>query len=99
MCVYVYVNEYVLCDKQAIEEQGSCSEDLLKLLIETLELESDMLSTAASRWNHVCSPFELPPGFHLFVADVDQGSNTPALVSNVLKWKSLNGPHGKFYFL
>lgn len=33
------------------------------------------------------SPFGLPPGLILLLADVDSGSNTPSMVSKVLAWK------------
>ncbi|KAF0977774.1 hypothetical protein FDP41_003096 [Naegleria fowleri] len=42
------------------------------------------------KWDNEHSSFELPPNFHLFVADVEQGSNTPSMVRCVLKWKSEN---------
>ncbi|CAO1622729.1 unnamed protein product [Jaminaea pallidilutea] len=33
------------------------------------------------------APFQLPPGVHMILADVDAGSNTPSLVGKVLDWK------------
>ncbi|CAJ0826772.1 2228_t:CDS:2 [Entrophospora sp. SA101] len=33
------------------------------------------------------SPFSLPPGFNLILADIDTGSNTPSMVSKVLQWR------------
>mmetsp|Transcript_19332 Transcript_19332/g.31663 ORF Transcript_19332/g.31663 Transcript_19332/m.31663 type:complete len:504 (-) Transcript_19332:185-1696(-) len=39
-------------------------------------------------WNHEHVPFVLPKGLGMMVGEVDGGSNTPLLVSQVLKWKA-----------
>ncbi|KAF9132361.1 phosphomevalonate kinase [Mortierella sp. 14UC] len=38
-------------------------------------------------WDNVVVPFKLAPRLHLMLADIDAGSHTPTLVSNVLKWR------------
>ncbi|KAF9244904.1 ribosomal protein S5 domain 2-type protein [Melanogaster broomeanus] len=38
-------------------------------------------------WDYVANPFQLPPLVRLVLADVSAGSNTPSLVSKVLKWR------------
>jgi phosphomevalonate kinase len=66
-----------------------CDKATLQVLINDLEL--NQLSsgiTKPSVWDHKHTAFQLPTGFHLFVADVDQGSNTPSMVRSVLQWKS-----------
>ncbi|CAE6430463.1 unnamed protein product [Rhizoctonia solani] len=45
------------------------------------------LSPSNKSWNHVVSPFKLPPLTRIMLADVDSGSDTPSMVGNVLKWK------------
>ncbi|CAE6431140.1 unnamed protein product [Rhizoctonia solani] len=45
------------------------------------------LSPSNKAWNHVVSPFKLPPLTRIMLADVDSGSDTPSMVGNVLKWK------------
>lgn len=41
-------------------------------------------------WGLNVSPFVLPPGFELFLADISAGSATPGMVSKVLKWRKDN---------
>ncbi|KAI8912576.1 ribosomal protein S5 domain 2-type protein [Gorgonomyces haynaldii] len=38
-------------------------------------------------WDHEHLPFQLPLGFHLLLGDVNTGSNTPKMVSQVLQWR------------
>ncbi|KAF9412511.1 phosphomevalonate kinase [Podila epigama] len=38
-------------------------------------------------WDNKVVPFQLAPQLHLMLADIDAGSHTPTLVSNVLKWR------------
>ncbi|KAF9924962.1 phosphomevalonate kinase [Linnemannia zychae] len=38
-------------------------------------------------WDNIVVPFKLAPKLHLMLADIDAGSHTPTLVSNVLKWR------------
>ncbi|CAE6517986.1 unnamed protein product [Rhizoctonia solani] len=45
------------------------------------------LSPSNKSWNHVVSPFKLPPLTRIMLADVDSGSDTPSMVGNVLKWR------------
>jgi len=40
-----------------------------------------------TQWVYVRTPFALPHGFNLFVADVKGGSETPGMVRRVLQWK------------
>ncbi|KAI9204383.1 ribosomal protein S5 domain 2-type protein [Polychytrium aggregatum] len=42
---------------------------------------------AADRWDNVVSTFDLPRGFIMMLADIDAGSSTPKLVSQVLSWR------------
>ncbi|KAH9047887.1 Phosphomevalonate kinase [Lactarius hengduanensis] len=41
-------------------------------------------------WDLTVKPFTLPPRTRLLLADIHAGSNTPLLVSKVLKWRSEN---------
>lgn len=41
------------------------------------------------------SPFGLPPGVILILADVDAGSNTPSMVGKVLAWKKAQPEEGE----
>ncbi|KAI9141427.1 ribosomal protein S5 domain 2-type protein, partial [Paraphysoderma sedebokerense] len=40
-----------------------------------------------TRWDNEIRPFHLAPGLSLVLADIDAGSNTPSMVSQVLNWK------------
>jgi phosphomevalonate kinase len=42
------------------------------------------------------TPFTLPPRTRLLLADIHAGSNTPLLVSKVLKWRAENSAIGEF---
>ena len=42
---------------------------------------------AATVWDHVVSPFALPPGIEVVMADVSCGANTPSMVKKVLAWR------------
>lgn len=42
--------------------------------------------------------FNLPPHLRLILADVSMGSDTPSLVSKVLKWRSSNPTEGRAFF-
>jgi len=72
-----HLNQCVLCDYE-----------LIRLIAEDLELDALVNYGPLSKWNNRRTPFQLPPGFFLFVADVDQGSNTPSMVRQVLQWRS-----------
>lgn len=47
----------------------------------------------------IVSPFALPPGTILILADVDAGSNTPSMISKVLAWKKKAPQQGMRIFL
>lgn len=49
------------------------------------------------RWDNQVSPFSLPPGFNLILADIDTGSNTPSMVSKVLQWRKDDSEQGFFF--
>ncbi|KAI8357748.1 phosphomevalonate kinase [Mortierella sp. GBAus27b] len=46
-----------------------------------------VLDPAQTTWDNEVTPIQLAPGLHLMLADIDAGSHTPTLVSNVLKWR------------
>ncbi|KAF9098824.1 phosphomevalonate kinase [Mortierella sp. AM989] len=46
-----------------------------------------VLDPEQTSWDNVVVPFKLAPCLHLMLADIDAGSHTPTLVSNVLKWR------------
>ncbi|KIK98266.1 hypothetical protein PAXRUDRAFT_824066 [Paxillus rubicundulus Ve08.2h10] len=45
------------------------------------------LLSPGEHWDYVTKPFQLPPLLRLVLADVSAGSNTPSLVSKVLRWR------------
>jgi phosphomevalonate kinase len=56
-----------------------------------------LLSPALSpgdHWDYQTVPIQLPPLVRLVLADVSAGSNTPSLVSKVLKWHRENAEEG-----
>lgn len=65
------------------------SQTLLTALSPQLNLAWAQPATAA-----VVSPFALPPGLKLLLADVDTGSNTPSMVGKVLAWKKAKPDQG-----
>ncbi|KAG0343722.1 phosphomevalonate kinase [Podila humilis] len=46
-----------------------------------------VLDPTQTTWDNKVAPFRLAPQLHLMLADIDAGSHTPTLVSNVLKWR------------
>ncbi|GJJ77801.1 phosphomevalonate kinase [Entomortierella parvispora] len=46
-----------------------------------------VLDPSQTKWDNEVVPFQLAPRLHLMLADIDAGSHTPTLVSNVLKWR------------
>lgn len=97
-CKYHRFNTSVLKSvlDMAMQSNGTCSNELYVELSKTCQIPMLLAEQVDhSVWDHSYKLFKLPPGFQLFVADVDQGSNTPSLVSNVLKWKAQNGDSGK----
>jgi phosphomevalonate kinase len=46
-------------------------------------------------WDARVTPFTLPPRTRLLLADIHAGSNTPLLVSKVLKWRAENSAIGE----
>ncbi|KAG6874475.1 hypothetical protein C0995_010385 [Termitomyces sp. Mi166 len=49
-----------------------------------------ILSPSNKAWDYVVKPFKLPPRTRLMLADINTGSDTPSLVSKVLKWRTEN---------
>ncbi|KAF8274552.1 Phosphomevalonate kinase [Lactarius quietus] len=49
-----------------------------------------VLAPENQAWDLTVKPFTLPPRMRLLLADIHAGSNTPLLVSKVLKWRSEN---------
>ena len=50
---------------------------------------AETASTEASNgWDHIVTPFQLPPGVEVMMADVSCGANTPSMVRKVLKWRA-----------
>src|SRR5229473_3314620 len=49
-------------------------------------------------WDLTVTPFALPPRTRLLLADIHAGSNTPLLVSKVLKWRAENSSTGRFHY-
>lgn len=49
-----------------------------------------------SSWDFIHSPCSLPPGIKLLMGDIKGGSETPKLVSVVLKWRNLH-PQSEIY--
>ncbi|RKO88993.1 hypothetical protein BDK51DRAFT_37793 [Blyttiomyces helicus] len=47
-----------------------------------------VVEPANVEWDGEVRPFALPPSFHLLLADIDAGSSTPKLVSQVLSWRA-----------
>jgi hypothetical protein len=39
------------------------------------------------KWDQSISPFRLPKGLRLVLADVDAGTNTPSFIRGILKWR------------
>ena len=56
-----------------------------------------MLAPENRAWDLTVKPFTLPPRTRLLLADIHVGSNTPLLVSKVLKWRSENSAAGVLY--
>ena len=69
--------------KQVDPSITSCSKTVLQNIIQVVDPRVEQSIV----WDNEHTAFELPPNFHLFVADVEQGSNTPSMVRCVLKWK------------
>jgi phosphomevalonate kinase len=49
-----------------------------------------VLAPENQAWDLTVTPFALPPRTRLLLADIHAGSNTPLLVSKVLKWRAEN---------
>lgn len=50
----------------------------------------ECMSTIAKQWDNLHEKVRLPKGMRLVLGDVSVGSNTPVMVSQVLKWKHEN---------
>ncbi|KAI0256085.1 ribosomal protein S5 domain 2-type protein [Lactifluus subvellereus] len=59
-------------------------------VLQPLMDDSAMLAPENPAWDLTVTPFTLPPRTRLLLADIHAGSNTPLLVSQVLKWRSEN---------
>ncbi|KAI8867216.1 ribosomal protein S5 domain 2-like protein, partial [Ramicandelaber brevisporus] len=46
-----------------------------------------LVDPSATAWDCQVTPFALPKGLRLVMADVEMGSNTPSMASKVLKWR------------
>jgi phosphomevalonate kinase len=58
-----------------------------------------VLAPENQAWDLTVTPFTLPPRTRLLLADIHAGSNTPLLVSKVLKWRAENSAVGEFHDL
>jgi phosphomevalonate kinase len=71
----------------------------LVLCLSLLQTGSQSLLSALAPENHAwdltVTPFTLPPRTRLLLADIHAGSNTPLLVSQVLRWRSENSAIGE----
>ncbi|KAI0298595.1 ribosomal protein S5 domain 2-type protein [Russula brevipes] len=56
-----------------------------------------VLAPENSAWDLTVTPFTLPPRTRLLLADIHAGSNTPLLVSQVLKWRTENSAVGEAF--
>ena len=56
-----------------------------------------VLAPGNPAWDLTVTPFTLPPRTRLLLADIHAGSNTPLLVSQVLKWRSENNAIGELH--
>lgn len=56
---------------------------------------AEVVSVTNKGWNHVVSPFKLPPYTRIMLADVDAGTDTPAAVGKVLAWKKQHPDQGE----
>ena len=54
-----------------------------------------VLAPENQAWDLTVTPFALPPRTRLLLADIHAGSNTPLLVSKVLKWRAENSTIGE----
>jgi phosphomevalonate kinase len=48
-----------------------------------------------TRWDSECTPFRLPRGLRIVLADVDAGTDTPSFVGKVLKWRAASSVDAK----
>lgn len=62
-----------------------------------LEDVARVRETVEALWDYEATPCTLPRGVHVVLGDVDGGSNTPLLVSKVLKWRQAGGSAGQVY--
>jgi hypothetical protein len=58
-----------------------------------------VLAPENQAWDLTVTPFTLPPRTRLLLADIHAGSNTPLLVSKVLKWRAENSSVGEFHLV
>ncbi|GAA5917692.1 hypothetical protein JCM5296_002654 [Sporobolomyces johnsonii] len=67
-------------------DAARASKPSAKGLVDVLSPSRNPSWTAPTTFGSV-SPFSLPPGVLLLLADVDAGSNTPSMVGKVMAWK------------
>ena len=56
-----------------------------------------VLAPENQAWDLTVKPFALPPRTRILLADIHAGSNTPLLVSKVLKWRAENSTVGEIH--
>lgn len=56
---------------------------------------SEFVNTIRNKWDNESDRFALPKGLRLLLGDPSVGSNTPIMVSKVLKWRA-ESPKGNF---
>ena len=56
-----------------------------------------VLAPENQAWDLTVAPFALPPRTRILLADIHAGSNTPLLVSKVLKWRAENAAVGEIH--
>ena len=65
---------------------------LYQIASRTLSLSPAL--SPGDHWDYRTVPIQLPPLVRLVLADVSAGSNTPSLVSKVLKWRREKADEG-----
>jgi phosphomevalonate kinase len=63
------------------------SPSLLEPLLSSNSPPSLVEALDPSKWDQSISPFRLPKGLRLVLADVDAGTNTPSFIRGILKWR------------
>jgi phosphomevalonate kinase len=63
------------------------SPSLLEPLLSSNSPPSLVEALDPKKWDQSISPFRLPKGLRLVLADVDAGTNTPSFIRGILKWR------------